>query len=175
MSESKSKKQSYNLEKLPPCSGSQHSKGSRKTSQDKVFIRVNSCKNPDCDNYNIPIEPSLKSKAFSSCGNDYKLNNQYTNEGQIRFQCLKCDSWATIFNNQAIYEEYLGIAGCFDKMSRANICRNSKCKNYYLEVKDHTDAFYKNGKTKTGLQKYKCKSCLTNFTEYDRISKTWGI
>ena len=81
MSETKSKKQSYNLEKLPPCSGSQYSKDSRKISQDNVFIQVNSCKNPDCDNYNVPIEPSSKSKAFARCGNDYKLNNQYTNEG----------------------------------------------------------------------------------------------
>ena len=158
MSRTKSKKQNYNSEKLPPCSD---------------FVQVNSCKNPDCDNYNTPIEPHLKSKAFSKCGNDYKLNNQHNADGQIRFQCLKCKSWATIFNNQAIYDEYLGISGYFDRMSRANICRNSKCKNYYLEVEKHPDAYYKNGKTKTGLQKYKCKSCLANFTEYDCISKSW--
>lgn len=158
MSGIKSKKQNYNSEKLPPCSG---------------FVQVNSCKNPNCDNYNISIEPDLKSKAFSNCGNDYSLNlNHDTNE--IRFQCLKCKSWATIYNNQAIYDEYLGISGYFDKMSRSNICRNDKCKNYYLQAEDHPDAYYKNGKTKTGLQKYKCKSCLSNFTEYDRISKTWN-
>ena len=162
MSETKSKNTSYNIEKIPPSSGSEG-----------IFVQVNCCKNLDCDNFNVPIEAPDKSAVFKTCGNDYVLNRQYDNDGQIRFQCLKCSNWYTLYNNQSIYDEYLGISGYFDRMSRANICNSSECKNYYLKVEEHPDAYYKNGKTKFGLQKYKCKSCLGNFTEYDNKNKTW--
>lgn len=161
MSDKSVKNPSYNLEKLPPCSNLGGFK-----------IQVNCCKNPDCDNFNIPIEPSSESEAFSACENAYKLSHD-RKKNEIRFQCLKCLNWATIYNNKSIYYEYLGISGYFDRMSRANICRNPLCKSYYLEVEEHPDAYFKNGKTKIGLQKYKCKSCRVNFTEYDRKHKTW--
>lgn len=157
MAKTSSKKHKYSSEKIPHPSH---------------FIQVNCCKNPDCDNFNVPIEYSSKSKAFSKCGNDYKLNlNHDTNE--IRFQCLKCGNWATIYNNAAIHDEYLGISGFFDRLDRTNACKNLECDNYNVEVETHPDEYYKNGKTKSGLHKYKCKQCLKNFTEYDRYSKTY--
>jgi len=172
VSESKSKKLNCNSEKLPPSGGSKSSDNAHKKLSENIFVQVNSCKNIDCENYNVPAEQPENNKRFRTCGNDYMLQKEYDGSNGIRLKCLKCNEWTSIYNNQAIYNEYLGISGYFDKLKRTTHCKNLECINYGLDIKDNSDEYVKNGKTAKGMTKYRCKSCKKGFSEYDNKSKT---
>ena len=128
-----------------------------KTTEACNFVQVNSCHNIDCDNFNVPIEDDITSKRFRTCGNDYMLQKDHGPAESVRFKCLKCNEWGTLYNNKNIYNEYLGISGYFEKLKRTPSCKNLECVNYGLSVKDNPDEYVKNGKTAKGMTKYRCK------------------
>ena len=172
MSESKSKNNNYNSGKIPASSVIQSSLLKAKKADSDSLLQVNCCKNFDCKNYNIPIETPENDKRFRACGNDYMLQKENKIPSRIRFKCLKCNEWSSLYDNQSIYNEYLGISGYFDKLKRTTHCKNVECINYALDIRDNPDEYVKNGKTAKGMTKYRCKSCKKGFTEVDNKSKT---
>lgn len=169
MSKNNTKKHQLSRKKLNP---SRQSTYPPKIPPSHEFVQVNACKNLNCDNFNVPVEDDITAIRFRTCGNDYMLQKDYSNSGRVRFKCLKCNEWATLYNNKNIYDEYLGISGYFDKLKRTSSCKNLNCINYGLDIKDNPDEYVKNGKTAKGMKKYRCKVCKKGFSEIDKKTKT---
>lgn len=120
-------------------------------------IQVNFCKNPVCANFGIPA--STASQPRRHLGD--KVRDSYTVTSGKDYPLLKCNlcgEFPPLKSNAAILEElhrlddYLNLAG------RITSCPNEQCENHRVDI-EQKHHYYTHGKTRSGSQRYKCRSC----------------
>ena len=129
-------------------------------------IQVNFCKNPKCPNFGVPASPDKQPRGPGAAD---KNRDSYTisgSKGSARFspslKCNTCNESPPLKSNRAIAEELQRMSLYLSE--KPTTCPNSKCTNHQLDVKAGKAYYSFFGKTKSGSQRYMCKSCQTTFS-----------
>ncbi|GAM10913.1 hypothetical protein OR1_03213 [Geobacter sp. OR-1] len=135
-------------------------------------IQVNFCKNPACPNYSVPVtgvrntnrgtvDPTLSPPRYKPAS---------TMELQL-LTCQACKETFPIKSNKGIKEELDRHLPFPRQVEPIHLCcPNVNCNNHNLDVESTPGAYYTNGKTITGSQRYKCKICKSTFTDVLKTS-----
>jgi transposase-like protein len=121
-------------------------------------IQVNFCKNPACANFGVPASISSQfrgPRVNNSERDDYTVTSS---KGYPSLKCNLCGELPPLKSNIAIQQELNRISGYLDLAHRITPCPNKQCANHSVDIakKQH---YYPHGKTKSGSQRYKCRSC----------------
>lgn len=118
-------------------------------------IQVNYCKNPTCDNYGVP--------ASQVSGRQRK--DRYALSGAGRqtpvLKCHACNEYPPLKSNLAIAEELDRLGGYLAQPVEPS-CPNEDCDNHHNGISNKA-CYASFGKTRSGSQRYKCKSCGKTF------------
>lgn len=124
-------------------------------------IQVNTCQNPNCENFGIPATEDRKDPCYTKVA----VRKLFP-----AIQCKSCNSITTIKSNLAIYEEYIRFSHPADIGRAARhvgySCPHNQCENYLkkLDHKNYTLHYRKRGQTSKGNERFQCKSCGRTFT-----------
>ncbi|EJP3284412.1 IS1 family transposase [Vibrio parahaemolyticus] len=133
-------------------------------------IQVNFCKNPFCNNF---AKQPLFSSRYDNNGNplpagsrtDPLYKKSGSTNGESSLHCKSCNSYTAIKSNKGIREEFERISSYLKpKILR---CPNKECVNHSQNVNESNDGYKRNGKTRTGYQRYKCLVCGKGFSDSD--------
>ena len=112
-------------------------------------INVNFCKNPNCDNFGIPVEE--RAQRGPGAINRYIM----VGSGQRLALCNCCKEHFPIKNNNGVFEESWRICGeTFGEPS----CPVQKCQYHRVGISTQK-AYYSFGLTRAGSQRYRCRCC----------------
>jgi len=123
-------------------------------------IQVNFCKKPTCSNYGIPAS-QLPAKGKGSKRDNYAIVAAGKDFPVLK--CHACGEHPPLKSNEGISEELERISEYLKPAPEAS-CPNESCENHAVGVsagKAHYAGF---GRTKTGSQRYRCKSCGKTFS-----------
>lgn len=123
---------------------------------------MNFCKNPTCANYGVPPKTGVRTGAAAhGAQQDSYIIQSGGGKGTPVIACRVCGETPPIKSNRAIDEErsrYLA-----DIAERPVVsCPNATCQNHPVPITQQ-DAYQSFGSTKSGSQRYRCKSCRKTF------------
>ena len=120
-------------------------------------IQVNFCKNPACANFGVPASTtSQPRRAFGNAERD-----SYTITSGNNYPILKCNlcgELPPLKSNAGILEELNRLESYLDLAHRITSCPNEQCENHRADITQKLH-YYPHGKTRSGSQRYKCRSC----------------
>lgn len=135
-------------------------------------IQVNHCKNPICENFNVPYtgrsdDPNYKRSGSVSATPPLHSNTKTINphpsignKSILFIQCVKCGECPPLKNNSGISE----VLNLWRYHPDNDSCPNQDCENHSVPL-DTPGCYKRNGKTKSGTGRWLCKSCGTTFVE----------
>lgn len=128
-------------------------------------IQVNFCKNPACKNFGVPAAAKLGRYRVGharnqALGESYSITG--TGKGTSALKCLLCGEMPSIKSNLAIAEEYFRLRDYLKSQPEPS-CPASTCVNHRVGIRTFADGYKRSGKTHSGSQRYRCKSCGTTF------------
>ena len=117
-------------------------------------IQVNFCKNIYCDNFGVPPEnPSVGAQ-------DDRYHRKSVGAKSQALHCKACQQNPPIKSNAGIHEEFVRISRYLNNPS----CTDTACANHGYGVDRYPDQYKGYGTTKSGSQRYQCRSCGKVFT-----------
>jgi transposase-like protein len=125
-------------------------------------IQVNFCKNPACANYGIPPKvfvPGAAAARSAGLQDSYKV--QTGGGGLPVLGCHLCGEFPPIKSNAAIDEERTRFLADLAERLEAS-CPDESCPNHAVPV-SRGWAYQSFGLTKSGSQRYRCKTCRKTF------------
>ena len=134
-------------------------------------IQVNFCKNPKCSNFGIPALENIKGLSLpESTTNDKRNRDNYTIRGDCALQCHYCKQEPPMKSNKGIYDECSRMLSYLEKEPlQEKVCPNINCHHSisFIDVKIGHQHYHKDGKQKSGAQRYICRECNRTFTIND--------
>tara|TARA_R110001583_G_scaffold58674_1_gene174719 strand:- start:22 stop:1230 length:1209 start_codon:yes stop_codon:yes gene_type:complete len=145
-------------------------------------IQVNGCRNPTCENFlalssikNFDETEDGLPEAFQRGGGGYRISG--TGKNTASLVCESCTERkrqgeditvlsTTLKSNQAVHEELSRISSYLNGNSL--VCPNKECDS---TIGKKPNTVKKNGKTKSGNQRYQCLHCGKSFSERPRNRK----
>jgi transposase-like protein len=134
-------------------------------------IQINFCKNPECFNFGIPALENIKGLPLPSVAGGCNRNrDNYTIVGEKNLRCHFCGQEPPMKSNKGIYDEFSRMWAYLEqKPPRDRACPNEKCSNSIgkIEVSSGSPHYHKDGKNKSGAQRYVCRACDHKFSLND--------
>lgn len=133
-------------------------------------IQVNFCKKPGCPNFGTPAQVSIKGLKLphivdSRTGKKHR-DNYTLSDGTL--VCHACKAEMPMKSNKGIFEEFARINDyLIPKVVAEKTCSNEECANHSIPVSAGNEHYYKDGKQKTGAQRYACRACSKIFSVND--------
>lgn len=128
-------------------------------------IQVNFCKNPKCSNFGVPASTGRQPRrpgATELVRDSYKIGGSGGSGGFCSsILCKLCKESPPLKSNQGIDEELQRLS--FYLSETTTTCPNAECNNHQVDIKSGS-CYQSFGKTKSGSQRYRCKSCRTTFS-----------
>lgn len=122
--------------------------------KNKYEVQVNLCHNVKCKDYG---------KSAQLKGTQKNLRHRLT--------CQTCNKQSFMYSNYGIlksYEEMSGIRYITQLDNEKHSCKDNQCGNHNHSVLKFPNLYKKNGKSKNGSQRYKCKECGKTLTVANR-------
>ncbi|MDP1522107.1 MAG: hypothetical protein Q8M10_03045 [Methylotenera sp.] len=161
------KKLAWSGPRIPPESSHIFSDGT------SFSIQITHCKNPNCANFGIiPKSKSIRGRK-AEANDTYQISG--IAPGESALACKLCGKYTTIKSNAGIAEELARLSEPLAKKQPVR-CPDMSCINSKQGWGVGSDRYTGYGKTKSGNQRYKCKSCAKIFavkaSSTDRQKKT---
>lgn len=143
-------------------------------------IDVNFCKNPLCRSYGVPkksIERRGK-KGASLISKEEIPPGSYSLTGSSKgfeksLRCLCCDSYTTLRSNEGLAREVSRLIAYLQEGNKEPSCSNEVCKLHRVPFSKAEGKYVRNGKSKSGTQRYKCLECGKVFSGFKQtVHKT---
>ncbi|MFA0036412.1 hypothetical protein [Vibrio sp. 10N.261.52.A1] len=128
-------------------------------------IQVNTCKNPNCDQFGMISERNQQDKSTNNKSQHSKRDSHYAisglGKGLPGLKCKGCGEITPIKSNLGIHEEYTRLKSYLSDKDYS--CPNAECDNHSVSITDSPKSYSKIGKT-NGSQRFQCKSCRKTFS-----------
>lgn len=161
------KKLAWTGPRIPPESSHIFSDGT------SFSIQITHCKNPICANFGITPKPESIKGRKAGTNDSYLISG--IGPGESALSCKLCGKYTTIKSNAGIAEELARLSEPLAKKQPVR-CPDGSCINSKQGWGVGSDRYTGYGKTKSGNQRYKCKSCGKVFavkaSSTDRQKKT---
>ena len=130
-------------------------------------VQVNTCENPACENFCIPVQNSRADPNYRISGSIKPVREHYQTTGlgaatSVRvIICKKCSESIPLKKNRSIVETIESLSWSPDN----HCCANNQCSNHQekIDLSSGIGFYVKRGKTATGNQRWKCKECGKSF------------
>lgn len=126
-------------------------------------IQINFCKNPNCKNFGRPpLRGEVPRRGRGADNRHIPYGRTGGKSSALTLVCKNCGEYPPIKSNQSVAEEFQRMKSELD-LPGPPCCPNPICENSVVPIS--TPGYYKkNGRTRSGFQRYTCKSCGKTFS-----------
>jgi len=134
-------------------------------------IQINFCKNPECYNFGIPALENIKGLALPvATGAGTRNRDCYTIVSDKNLRCHYCQQEPPMKSNKGIHEEFARMWSYLESKPMAyRVCPGETCHHNTarVEVSAGRAHYHKDGKHRSGAQRYICRECGRKFSIND--------